>query len=127
LKIKLDENLPERLVSELSRLGHDVDTVRAEHLAGQSDRQVWQATQSGNRFLITPDLDFSDMRLYTPGTYGGLLLVRLAHPGKDALMERDAALFATEPVDQWRVTYGFSRRPGTESNHRRHFFKGSAG
>ena len=102
MKIKLDENLPERLVWELSRLGHDVDTVRAEHLAGQGDEQAWQATQSGNRFLITQDLDFSDMRLYIPGTHAGLLLVRLAQPGRDALVERISALFATEPVDQWQ-------------------------
>src|SRR5437762_50508 len=59
-----DENLPERLVSELRQLGHDVDTLRAEHLAGETDEQVWQAAQSANRFLITQDLDFSDMRLY---------------------------------------------------------------
>jgi len=38
VNIKLDENLPERLVSELRALGHDVDTVRAEHLAGGSVR-----------------------------------------------------------------------------------------
>ena len=102
MKIKLDENLPERLVSELSQLGHDVDTVRAEHLAGQTDEQVWQATQSGNRFLITQDLDFSDMRRYRPGSHSGLLLVRLANPGRDALVERVAALFATEDVDKWQ-------------------------
>ena len=102
MKIKLDENLPERLVSELVQLGHEVDTVRAEHLAGQADEQVWQAAQSGNRFLITQDLDFSDIRRYTPGTHAGLLLVRLAHPGRNALVERVTALFATEPVDQWQ-------------------------
>jgi predicted nuclease of predicted toxin-antitoxin system len=102
LKIKLDENLPERLISELIRFGHDVDTVRAEHLAGQADEQVWQAAQSADRFLITQDLDFSDMRLYTPGTHAGLLLVRLARPGRDALVERVTALFATERVDQWQ-------------------------
>ncbi len=101
MKIKLDENLPERLVSELGLLGHDVDTVRAERLAGEADEQVWQAAQSVNRFLITQDLDFSDMRIYTPGTHGGLLLVRLAQPGRDALVERVVALFTTEPVDQW--------------------------
>jgi predicted nuclease of predicted toxin-antitoxin system len=101
LKIKLDENLPERLVSELSRLGHDVDTARAEHLAGETDEQVWQAAQAGARFLITQDLDFSDMRVYTPGTHAGLLLVRLAHPGRNALVERVVALFATEAVDRW--------------------------
>jgi hypothetical protein len=46
LTIKLDEDLAERLVSELRRLGHDVDTVRAEDLAGQTDEQVWQVGPS---------------------------------------------------------------------------------
>jgi hypothetical protein len=36
-KSKLDENLPERLVPELAALGHDVDTVGAEHVKGQPD------------------------------------------------------------------------------------------
>lgn len=102
MKIKLDENLPERLVSELSQLGHDGDTAQGEHLAGQTDERVWQAAQSGNRFRITQDLDFSDMRIYTPGTHAGLLLVRLARPGRDALVERVAALFANEIVTEWQ-------------------------
>lgn len=102
MKIKLDENLPARLISELEALGHDVDNVRAEHLAGRDDTQIWQATQSAGRFLITQDLDFSDVRLYTPGTHAGLLLVRLAHPSRDALVARVAMLFATEHVDLWR-------------------------
>ena len=101
MKIKLDENLPERLTPELVALGHDVDTVRAEHLTGQPDNDVWQATQLVERFLITQDLDFSDVRQYTPGTHGGLLLVRLARPGRAALVARVTLLFATEPVDQW--------------------------
>ena len=33
MKIKLDENLPERLVAVLTGLGHNVDTVRTEPLA----------------------------------------------------------------------------------------------
>ena len=94
--------MPERLVSELSQSGHDIDTVRSEHLAGQTDGQVWQAAQRENRFLITQDLDFSDMRLYTPGTHAGLLWVRLARPGREPLVERVAALFTTEAVDQWQ-------------------------
>jgi len=102
VNIKLDENLPERLVAELQSLGHDVDTVRAEHLAGRDDNEVWRAAQSVDRFLITQDLDFSDVRRYTPGTHAGLLLVRLAQPGRDALVARVTLLFATEPVDHWR-------------------------
>jgi predicted nuclease of predicted toxin-antitoxin system len=102
VNIKLDENLPERLVSELRALGHDVDTVRAEQLAGRDDTDIWQAAQSVDRFLITQDLDFSDVRRYTPGTHAGLLLLRLVRPGRDALVARVTMLFATEPVDQWR-------------------------
>lgn len=102
MTIKLDENLPERLASSLQRLGHDVDTVRGELLSGGTDQQVWEAAQAVDRFLITQDLDFSDIRRYTPGTHAGLLLVRLAHPGRDALLVRIEALFATENVDEWR-------------------------
>ena len=102
MKIKLDENLPERLVNELQSLGHDVDSVRAEQLAGRDDTDIWQATQFADRFLITQDLDFSDVRQYTPGTHAGLLVMRLARPGRDALVARVAMLFATELVEQWR-------------------------
>lgn len=42
------------------------------------------------------------MRIYTPGTHAGLLLVRLARPGRDALVERVAALFANEIVTEWQ-------------------------
>jgi hypothetical protein len=71
-------------------------------LSGGTDQQVWEAAQAVDRFLITQDLDFSDIRRYTPGTHAGLLLVRLAHPGRDALLVRIEALFATENVDEWR-------------------------
>lgn len=99
MKIKLDENLPERLVAELQQLGHDVDTVCAEHLAGRDDDEIWQAAQSAGRFLITQDLNFSDVRRFAPGTHAGLLQVRLARPGRDALVARIGSLFATEEVE----------------------------
>ena len=102
MKIKLDENLPDRLVAALTALGHDIDTVYAERLNGQVDSSVWTATQAAHRFFITQDLDFSDIRRYTPGTHAGLLLVRLARPGRDALFERLVAVFRTENVEDWR-------------------------
>jgi predicted nuclease of predicted toxin-antitoxin system len=101
MRIKLDENLPTRLVSVLADLGHDVDTVPTERIAGEDDAVVWQAAQAGHRFLVTQDLDFSDIRKYTPGTHHGLLLVRLPQPGRTALFERIAALFQIENVESW--------------------------
>lgn len=101
MKIKLDENLPDRLVPVLTALGHEVDTVHGEQLTGRADPDVWSAAQSMNRFLITQDLDFSDVRRYTPGTHSGLLLVRLPRPGRNALLDRVTALFRTEQIETW--------------------------
>ena len=41
MKIKLDENMPTRLVDILTRLGHQADTVPEEGLSGFADEQVW--------------------------------------------------------------------------------------
>ncbi len=101
MKLKLDENLPAQLAVALRRLGHDVHTVLEENLAGQPDTAIWNAVQAEQRFLITQDLDFSDVRRFRPGTHCGLLLVRLHAPGRLALTERIIALFTSEPVDSW--------------------------
>jgi predicted nuclease of predicted toxin-antitoxin system len=99
MKIKLDENLPTSLVEDLSALGHDVDTAPSEGLAGRPDPDVWRAAQTAERFLITQDLDFSDVRVFAPGTHHGLLLVRLQQPGRAALRARVRQLFQQEQVE----------------------------
>lgn len=101
MRVKLDENLPAGLAPILRSLGHDVDTVPQEGLRGLNDPAVWNAAQTTNRFLITQDLDFSDIRRYTPGTHHGLLLVRLRVPGRRALTKRVRALFTQEHVEDW--------------------------
>ena len=40
MRLKLDENLPGRLVALLTQLGHDVDTVPPEGIAGKDDAIV---------------------------------------------------------------------------------------
>ncbi len=101
MKLKLDENLPEVLVTELAALGHDVDNVRMEGLGGRDDGVVWAAAQQEGRFLITQDLDFSDRRRFSPGTHHGLLLVRLPEFGRLGLTMRLTDLFRTEAVESW--------------------------
>jgi predicted nuclease of predicted toxin-antitoxin system len=101
MKIKLDENIPVRLTGELSPLGHDVDTVASEGLKGRPDGDVWSAAQHEQRFLITQDLDFSDVRQFKPGTHAGLLLVRLREPGANALLSRIQAVVQEEGLDSF--------------------------
>jgi predicted nuclease of predicted toxin-antitoxin system len=101
LKIKLDENLPTALAHTLRRLGHDVETVPEEGLAGRADGRIWRAAQEEQRFLITQDLDFSDIRLYRPGSHHGLLLVRLRDPGRLALTAVVREVFVSQDVADW--------------------------
>ena len=101
MKIKLDENLPSTLAQSLGSLGHDVETVFDEALSGEDDDHLWQAVQKEGRFLITQDLDFSDIRKFSPGTHGGLLLVRLRNPGRRALTKLVSSVFASQDAEDW--------------------------
>ena len=101
MRIKLDENLPIAVLGDLAEMGHDVDTVPSEKLGGAVDEEVWAAAQAEGRFLITQDLDFSDIRRFAPGTHKGLLLIRLAAPGSGALAKRIRGLFQKEQVEGW--------------------------
>ena len=102
MKIKLDENIPAALARHLRDLEHDVDTVRDEDLEGRNDGQIWQAAQAAGRFLITQDLDFSDIRQFEPGSHHGLLLVRLRDPGRLALTQAVGEAFATQDTTGWQ-------------------------
>ena len=101
MRIKLDENLPLRLAIRLKSFGHDVHTVYDEHLVGHADNDVWETAQKESRFLITQDLDFSDLRRFAPGSHHGILLVRLHSPSRGNLIARIAELFHTEAVSDW--------------------------
>lgn len=101
MRLKLDENLPASLTGILVGLGHDVDTVQMEGLAGSPDVCVWEAAQRESRALVTQDLDFSDLRRFSPGTHHGLILIRLAKPGRFALRRRIQSVFTQENIESW--------------------------
>jgi predicted nuclease of predicted toxin-antitoxin system len=101
MKVKLDEHIPVRLAGELANLGHDVDTVASEGLRGRPDTDVWSAAKREERFLITQDLDFSDVRQFKPGTHSGLLLVRMREPGANALLSRIRVVVQQEGLESF--------------------------
>jgi predicted nuclease of predicted toxin-antitoxin system len=101
MKIKPHENLPVDVAPDLAKLGHDVHSPHDEGLLGREDTAIWQAAQNEQRFLITQDLDFSDVRRFAPGTHQGLLLIRLREPKRRALIERVLTLSREQPVNEW--------------------------
>lgn len=93
--------MPAALAAGLGRMGHDVETAPGEGLAGRPDGDIWTAAQDEQRFLITQDLDFSDLRKFTPGAHAGILVVRYRNPGRLALARAVIDLFTHEDVDAW--------------------------
>lgn len=101
MKIKLDENLPVSLVAELSALNIDVHSVKDEGLCGASDDILWRYCCSEERFLITQDLDFSDVNKFPPGSHPGILILRLKEPSRRNLHQYLVNLFNQMDVTQW--------------------------
>ena len=76
MRLKLDENLPHDLADDLTRRGHDVDTVLDEHLGGRKDPIVVQAATDDDRMVITLDRGVGDIRSFPPGSHAGVVVLR---------------------------------------------------
>jgi hypothetical protein len=66
---------------------------------------VWHAAQKAGRFFIMQDLDFSDLRQFSPGTHHGLMLVRLREPGRLALAAKISNALALSESKSWRGAF----------------------
>ncbi|MBJ7608660.1 MAG: DUF5615 family PIN-like protein [Candidatus Dormibacteraeota bacterium] len=77
MRVKLDENLGQRLRRLLTEQGHDVDTVVDEGLGGADDDVVAAAATSEERMLLTLDLDFADIARFAPGSHPGMVVIRV--------------------------------------------------
>jgi len=61
-----------------------------------SDAEIWAAAQQESRFLITQDLDFSDVRKFSPVPTRGYFLPRLRNPSRTNLVTRVLEIFREE-------------------------------
>jgi predicted nuclease of predicted toxin-antitoxin system len=86
MQFKLDEKLPPSAAELLRGLGHDVTTVYDQGLQSCTDPEVLAACQGEGRILLSLDLDFSNILVYPPERYAGLIVLRLHKPGPRAVM-----------------------------------------
>lgn len=82
MQIKVDEDLPRRVVALLRENGYQADTVVEQGMAGWTDAEIWRKIQAEGRFLLTADKGFADIRVYPPGTHSGVMLLR---PDQDGI------------------------------------------
>ena len=99
MRLKLDENLGERLRPLLVGHGHDVDTVVEEGLGGAADDQVAVAAKREGRMLLTLDLDFSDITRFPPGGHPGIVVIRVPEPRPSLVTAALTGLLARHSLD----------------------------
>ncbi len=104
MRIKLDENLPAELVDDLQALGHRVDSVVSERLAGRPDAVVVDAARRTGRVLFTLDKGLGDIRRFPPKQHGGVVVFRLRSRGRAAT--RAAVLAASRRIPMGRTLAG---------------------
>lgn len=91
MRIKVDEDLPRSVADLLRQHGHDALTVSDQELRGSADAALWAVVQSEQRFFITADKGFADVRGHPPGEHNGILLLR---PDEDGIPALQALLVA---------------------------------
>lgn len=98
---KLDENMPPSASELLRGLGHDVRTVYDQGLQSCTDPEVLAACDDEERILLSLDLNFSNILVYPPERYPGLIVLRLHTPGPKAvlnLLRRVSPHFNSIPI-----------------------------
>ena len=95
MRFKLDENLPLQLKWLFTESGHDAVTVLDQGMGGAADSEVASACLLEERVLLTQDIDFADIRMYPPGEYPGIVVLRLVSQSRDDLVEIGARLIET--------------------------------
>ena len=75
MRLLIDEGVDVRVIGALKRLGHDARRVPS----GTTNGAVIRLAQRERRVLVTRDSDFSNVLLYPPSRYQGIIHLAV-HP-----------------------------------------------
>jgi predicted nuclease of predicted toxin-antitoxin system len=85
LQLLADECVYKATVDFLLTLGYDVVTVQELGLAGANDDAIIDRAVALGRVLLTRDMDFSNILLYPPAQYLGIMVLKMTPATVDAV------------------------------------------
>ena len=98
MRVKVDEDLPRAAVDLLVSRGYDAVGVVDQGMGGWTDETLWGVVQKEERYFVTADKGFGDIRTHVPGTHMGILLLR---PDDDGI--RPLVGLLTRVLDQHKL------------------------
>ena len=87
MRFKIDENPPREMATLFAEAGHDAVTVIDQQMGGERDQDIAAVCLNEGRALVTLDLDFSDIRVYPPQRYPGIVVLRVPSQLREDLLE----------------------------------------
>ncbi len=94
LRAKLDENLGSRGAEILTAGGWDVTTVLSEKICGTPDPELIALCTAERRVLVTLDQGFSNVLVFPPHGFRGIVVLRLPEPLAASDIERAIGMVA---------------------------------
>jgi len=82
LYFKVDENLPDELVGILASAGHDALSVHDQNMEGEPDQLISEVCRAEQRAIVTLDIGFSNINVYPPEQFSGIIVLRLKSQDK---------------------------------------------
>jgi len=116
-RVKVDEDLPRAIANLLNAHGHDALTVRDQGWEGMPDDELWGRVQSEDRWLVTADKEFADMRKYPPGTHAEVILLRSAEESRADYLQLVERLLSRLKLDEIAGAVVVVTRRGVRIRH----------
>lgn len=99
IRVKVDEDLPHQVADLFTAHGHNALTVVTQGWQGSPDATLWRRVHQEQRWLVTADKGFADLRLYPPGSHAGIILFRLDEESRRGCLELTRAALEQCHVD----------------------------
>jgi predicted nuclease of predicted toxin-antitoxin system len=86
MKVKIDENRPAEIATDLRDFGHDAKTVVDHGMVGIAEEQLMSHAEEEFRILMTMDKGIASIQAYSPGRFAGLILLCPGRSGRKAVL-----------------------------------------
>ncbi|GAK49494.1 hypothetical protein U14_00716 [Candidatus Moduliflexus flocculans] len=104
MNILADECVYQLSVNLLRRWGYSITTAQEVGLAGCPNGEVLRYAQQNQSVFLTQDKDFTDIRIYHPSNYYGIVVLKITLSNQEDVHHVLRECLQTLPIEQLHGT-----------------------